>query len=96
MWDAESGQAACQCLYSFRGRACELECPLSENGVMCSDHGMCDGNATCRCAMDWKGELCDEPAAMETSSGLGRHSCFGIVTISVTWSALHLMASWVT
>ena len=93
VWDSDASRAVCDCLYSFRGSSCTTECPLDEQGRVCSSHGMCDINGTCQCATgDWKGARCDEP--MSSAGTLRLHMVHTCVRHLILAAVLTWLRSW--
>eukprot|EP00658_Telonema_sp_P-2_P010106 TRINITY_DN1380_c0_g1_i1.p1 TRINITY_DN1380_c0_g1~~TRINITY_DN1380_c0_g1_i1.p1 ORF type:complete len:513 (-),score=99.63 TRINITY_DN1380_c0_g1_i1:494-2032(-) len=59
-YDEAAHEAKCDCPYGWRGRECVIQCPLDEQGFVCSNRGWCDATGSCQCPTEyWTGERCD-------------------------------------
>ena len=70
---------------SYIGKACNLTCPITEEGLVCNNHGDCkasenDEIAVCSCDSGYYGELCSNtcPGLIETMDSVLECSGHGV------------------
>ena len=55
----KNGNATCQCPKDKRGKACEIQCPLTGDGLICGGNGVCDASGKCVCDDNYDGVACE-------------------------------------
>ena len=70
---------------SFTGKACNLTCPITEDDLVCNNHGECEASesgeiAVCSCDSGYYGEVCNDscPGLIETMDSVLECSGHGV------------------